>query len=53
MNIRLPRFRLEPETIELNEALKAMGIDDIFKEDRANLTGISYEKVRVNRFIHK
>ena len=53
VNIRLPRFRLEQQAIDLTETLTAMGISDVFDSECADLSGISNEKLHLNNFIHK
>jgi serpin B len=53
-DIAVPRFRIEYE-IELNDALKAMGMGLAFDHDRANFSKMvqSDEQVAINRVKHK
>jgi serine protease inhibitor len=53
VNIRLPRFRLEQQEIELTKTLAALGIYDVFDSEEADLSGISSEKLHLNHVIHK
>ncbi|KAI9559716.1 hypothetical protein GHT06_013721 [Daphnia sinensis] len=53
VNIRLPRFRLEQQEMELTNILASLGINDVFDSEAADLSGISSEKLRLNHVIHK
>lgn len=52
VNIRLPRFRLQQD-IRLTEALRSMGIVDVFEPKTADLSGMSADKLHVNHIVHK
>ncbi len=51
---KLPKFKVEYET-ELNDALKAMGMESLFDEDNANLSslGTTDTNLYVNKVFHK
>lgn len=48
----VPRFKIE-SSLELTDALKRMGIVDLFDERKARLPLMSYLPVHVSRIIHK
>ncbi|XP_069355783.1 serine protease inhibitor 77Ba-like [Maniola hyperantus] len=48
----LPRFKIE-SSLELTDALKRMGIGDLFDERKARLPLMSFFPVHVSRIIHK
>lgn len=51
--IYLPRFKIEYE-VELEDTLKAFGIESIFDQQRANLKGmINGDNISVSKVIHK
>ncbi|XP_065609201.1 serpin B12 [Cyrtonyx montezumae] len=53
VEVYLPQFKLEG-TFNLNEALKAMGMTDIFNESKADLSALSSEKSLVlSNIVHK
>ncbi|CAH2230265.1 jg20014 [Pararge aegeria aegeria] len=48
----IPRFKIE-SSLQLNDALKRMGIVDLFDERKARLPLMSYLPVHVSQIIHK
>ncbi|KAK9501972.1 hypothetical protein O3M35_012590 [Rhynocoris fuscipes] len=52
VNVKLPRFKLE-STMELKDILIKMGIKDIFDEGKADLSGISDEKLYASKVVQK
>lgn len=53
VNIRLPRFRLQQNSDGLLGALQSMGIVDVFDKKKADLSGMSLDKLHVNDIFHK
>ena len=52
VNIRLPRFRLQHQ-VGLRQALKSLGINDVFDSKLADLSGMSTDQLHVHQVVHK
>lgn len=50
VNIRLPKFEIEMD-VKLNESLKQMGLQKVFDENMANLTGIGVSQTEYPLFV--
>src|SRR6185295_7871861 len=48
----LPRFKVEYE-VNLNDALKALGMSEAFDATRANFSGIAQERIYISEVKHK
>jgi len=51
VNIRLPRFRLQHQ-VGLRQALKSLGINDVFDSKLADLSGMSTDQLHVHQVVH-
>jgi serine protease inhibitor len=51
-SIKIPRFKLEDE-LQLNKALKALGMAEAFDRDRANFSALSSEPMSIDEVKHK
>jgi serpin B len=52
VDVQLPRFTLE-QAVDLKPVLAALGLVDLFKPKKVDLTGISDEKLTVSSAFHK
>jgi serpin B len=55
VEVQIPRFRLEPPSIELDDALIALGMPLAFDQDRANFQGIAVLRggLHIDAVVHK
>ncbi|XP_064212921.1 serine protease inhibitor 3/4 isoform X4 [Tribolium castaneum] len=52
VNVALPKFKIE-QTIDLEEALKKLGLGEIFDQDKANFRGMIELKPNENLYVSK
>lgn len=54
IKLRLPRFKVEPDVIDLSRVLRKMGVRKVFNRKKANFTGISFaHNLHLDKFFHK
>lgn len=54
VEVKIPKFALDPNRIKIRGTLISMGAKDLFDNDKCDLSGISSEKkIHLDRIIHK
>ncbi|XP_013776699.1 leukocyte elastase inhibitor C-like [Limulus polyphemus] len=52
--VRMPQFKLEEKYEDIKRTLQALGMSDVFDEQRANLAGITgHRDLYLNKVVHK